>query len=156
MKGIVVKSTGSWYEVMTKNGLCINCRIKGKFRTKNIESTNPVAVGDKVKIELEHDNNGLITDIEKRENYIIRKATNLSKRFHIIASNIDQAILIITLKDPVTSTMFIDRFLVSAESFHIPTVIIINKLDLYNKESLPELNTKMLDMRYMQSQQKLD
>lgn len=140
MKGIVVKSTGSWYEVLTENGLRINCRIKGKFRTKNIESTNPVAVGDKVRIELEQDRNGLITDIEKRDNYIIRKATNLSKRIHIIASNIDQAILIATLKNPVTSTMFIDRFLVSAESFHVPTIILINKIDIYDKKTIAEQN----------------
>ncbi|MDO9614238.1 MAG: GTPase RsgA, partial [Bacteroidota bacterium] len=139
-KGIVVKSTGSWYTVKTDDGNSIECRIKGNFRLKGIRSTNPIAVGDHVEItEQKEDNNsegaviGLITNIIERKNYIIRKSPNLSKESHIIAANIDQAFLIVTIKHPVTTTTFIDRFLVSAEAYRIPCRIIFNKIDLYNE-----------------------
>ncbi len=138
-KGIVIKSTGSWHTVKTDDGNSIECRIKGNFRIKGIRSTNPIAVGDQVEItEQKEDNNpegtviGLITNIIERKNYIIRKSPNLSKESHIIAANIDQAFLIVTIKHPVTTTTFIDRFLVSAEAYRIPCRIIFNKIDLYN------------------------
>lgn len=140
-KGIVVKSTGSWYTVKSTDGTIIECRIKGNFRIKGIRSTNPIAVGDQVEYtEQKEDNNldgaviGLITNIIERKNYIIRKSPNLSKESHIIAANIDQAFLIVTIKHPVTTTTFIDRFLVSAEAYRIPCRIIFNKIDLYNEE----------------------
>jgi len=140
-KGIVVKSTGSWYTVKSTDGNLIECRIKGNFRIKGIRSTNPIAVGDQVEFtEQKEDNNldgaviGLITNIIERKNYIIRKSPNLSKESHIIAANIDQAFLIVTIKHPVTTTIFIDRFLVSAEAYRIPCRIIFNKIDLYNEE----------------------
>jgi len=135
-EGIVVKSTGSWYVVREKStGKQINCRIKGKFRIQGIKSTNPVCVGDRVLfIELLNEESGLIIEIMERHNYIIRKATKLSRLSHIIAANIDQAILIVTLTHPRTSTGFIDRFLVTAEAYHIPAVVVFNKIDLYNVE----------------------
>lgn len=142
LKGVVAKSTGSWF-LVRKDGSksYINCKIKGKFRIEGIKSTNPVCVGDHVIFSLLPDNEtGIITDIEERHNYIIRKATKLSKQSHIIAANIDQAILIATMINPRTSTGFIDRFLVTAEAYHIPSVIIFNKLDLYDQEVLQKLN----------------
>ena len=146
-KGIVVKSTGSWYTVKTDDGNLIECRIKGNFRLKGIRSTNPIAVGDQVEItEQKEDNNsegaitGLITNINERKNYIIRKSPNLSKESHIIAANIDQAFLIVTIKHPITTTTFIDRFLVSAEAYRIPCLIIFNKIDLYNEEQTSLMN----------------
>ena len=146
-KGIVVKSTGSWYTVKTSDGNLIECRIKGNFRIKGIRSTNPIAVGDQVELtEQREDNNsegavtGLITNIIERKNYIIRKAPNLSKESHIIAANIDQAFLIVTIKHPVTTTTFIDRFLVSAEAYRIPCRIIFNKIDLYNEDQTAQMN----------------
>ncbi len=146
-KGIVVKSTGSWYTVKTDDGNSIECRIKGNFRLKGIRSTNPIAVGDHVEItEQKEDNNaegvvlGLITNIIERKNYIIRKSPNLSKESHIIAANIDQAFLIVTIKHPVTTTTFIDRFLVSAEAYRIPCRIIFNKIDLYNEAQTSLMN----------------
>jgi len=146
-KGIVVKSTGSWYTVKTDDGNSIECRIKGNFRIKGIRSTNPIAVGDHVEItEQKEDNNsegaviGLITNIIERKNYIIRKSPNLSKESHIIAANIDQAFLIVTIKHPVTTTTFIDRFLVSAEAYQIPCRIIFNKIDLYNEAQTSLMN----------------
>lgn len=147
-KGIVVKSTGSWYTVKTSDGNLIECRIKGNFRIKGIRSTNPIAVGDQVELtEQREDNNsegavtGLITNIIERKNYIIRKAPNLSKESHIIAANIDQAFLIVTIKHPVTTTTFIDRFLVSAEAYCIPCRIIFNKIDLYNEDQTSQMNS---------------
>lgn len=147
-KGIVVKSTGSWYTVKTSDGNLIECRIKGNFRIKGIRSTNPIAVGDQVELtEQREDNNsegavtGLITNIIERKNYIIRKAPNLSKESHIIAANIDQAFLIVTIKHPVTTTTFIDRFLVSAEAYRIPCRIIFNKIDLYNEDQTAQMNS---------------
>lgn len=147
-KGIVVKSTGSWYTVKTTGGNLIECRIKGNFRIKGIRSTNPIAVGDHVELtEQKEDNNsegtvlGLITNIIERKNYIIRKSPNLSKESHIIAANIDQAFLIVTIKHPVTTTTFIDRFLVSAEAYRIPCRIIFNKIDLYNEAQTSLMNS---------------
>ena len=137
MEGLVIKSTGSWYEVLTDQGKSINCRIKGKFRTLDIKTTNPIAVGDRVQIEPEPDQEtGLITTLHPRKNYIIRKSVNLSKQAQIIAANLDQAFLIVTLASPRTSMGFIDRFLVTAEAYEIPAKLIFNKLDLFNDEGL--------------------
>lgn len=140
MRGIVIKSTGSWNTVKCENGEYYDCKIKGQFRIKGIKTTNPVAIGDVVVIsKLENPNKGLITKIEERKNYIIRRATKLSKQSHIIASNIDQAIVIVTLSEPRTSTGFIDRFLVTTEAYHIPSCIIFNKIDLYGKKTIDTL-----------------
>ena len=137
MEGLVIKSTGSWYEVLTDQGKSINCRIKGKFRTLDIKTTNPIAVGDRVQIDPEPDQEtGLITTLHPRKNYIIRKSVNLSKQAQIIAANLDQAFLIVTLASPRTSMGFIDRFLVTAEAYEIPAKLIFNKLDLFNEEGL--------------------
>lgn len=143
MKGIVVKSTGSWYNVKLENGEVVEARIQGKFRIKGIRSTNPVAVGDVVTIKQDENINNVITEIADRKNYIVRKSINLSKHSHIIAANIDQAILIVTISQPKTTTGFIDRFLISAEAYHIPTILAFNKIDIYNKEELDELKTLM-------------
>lgn len=132
MKGVVVKSTGSWYEVRQEDGSVIQCRLRGQFRIKGIKNTNPVVVGDFVQYELEKDGNGWITTIEPRKNYIDRKSTKLSKISHLIASNIDMAFLVVTLKDPRTSLGFIDRFLLAAEGFRIPVCLVFNKIDLYS------------------------
>lgn len=142
MKGIVYKSTGSWYSVKAENGAFYDCRIKGKFRIGGIKSTNPVAVGDHVAIEIEKKGDetvGVISHIEERENYIIRKSVNLSKQTHIIAANIDVAFLLVTLNNPPTFTTFIDRFLVTAEAYHIKTVLLFNKIDTYNEDELLEI-----------------
>lgn len=141
MKGIVYKSTGSWYLVKSEEGVFYDCRIKGKFRLKGIKSTNPIAVGDHVQFELETTNDkttGVINTIEERTNYIVRKSVNLSKQLHIIASNIDTVFLIITINNPVTTTSFIDRFLVTAEAYGIKTVLVFNKADTYSEETLDE------------------
>lgn len=147
-KGIVIKSTGSWYTVKTQEGELMECRIKGNFRIKGIRSTNPIAVGDNVEITVrQEDSNlegvqvGLITNIIERKNYIIRKSPNLSKESHIIAANIDQAFLIVTVSHPVTSTTFIDRFLVSAEAYRIPCRLIFNKIDLYQEEQTQNMES---------------
>ena len=132
-KAIVVKSTGSWYIVRLEDGRSVECRIRGKFRMEGIRTTNPVAVGDVVQVE-ENQDGYVITAIDKRKNYIIRKSTNLSKESHILASNVDQALLIVTVNHPVTSTVFIDRFLASAEAYNIPVVLLFNKSDLYDEE----------------------
>ncbi len=135
MEGVVVKSTGSWLGVETDDGISYSCKLKGTFRTKEIKSTNPVAVGDRVKFILLEDNKtGLVNEILPRNNYIIRKATKLSKVSHIIAANIDQALLIVTLAHPRTSTGFIDRFLITTEAYHIPAGIVFNKIDLHNEK----------------------
>jgi ribosome biogenesis GTPase / thiamine phosphate phosphatase len=134
--GTVIKSTGSWYDVLDNQNNSFKCRIKGKFRTKGIDSTNPIAVGDKVCFELEKDGMGIITRIKDRKNYIIRKSVNLSKKLHIIASNIDQAFLFITLAHPETTYTFIDRFLVTADAYEIPVILIFNKIDMYEQESI--------------------
>jgi ribosome biogenesis GTPase len=147
-KGIVIKSTGSWYSVKTEDGHVIESRIKGNLRLKGIRSTNPIAVGDQVELkETKEDNNadgltvGLISKIFPRKNYIIRKSPNLSKESHIIAANIDQAFLIVTIQYPETTTTFIDRFLVSAEAYRIPCHVIFNKIDLYNEEQTNLMNS---------------
>ena len=135
LQGIVYKSTGSWYLVKSKNNF-FECRIKGKIRLKDISTTNPIAVGDEVEFEMESNGKGVISDILPRVNYIIRKSVNLSKQYHIIASNIDISVLVVTLNNPITSTNFIDRFLVSCEAYDIPVIIAFNKKDTYiDKES---------------------
>ncbi len=142
MKGTVYKSTGSWYNVKAEDGTFYLCRIRGRFRMDGIRSTNPVAVGDHVQIKIEtkgDDTIGVITAIEKRDNYIVRKAVNLSKQTHIIASNIDIAFLLITLNNPPTLTAFIDRFLVTAEAYHIKVVLLFNKIDVYDDDELLEI-----------------
>lgn len=134
MKGIVIKSTGSRITIRQEDGGRLDCKLKGQFRIKGIRSTNPVAIGDKIIYELiPGENTGLISEILKRDNYIIRKATKLSKASHILAANIDRAFLIVTLVLPRTSTGFIDRFLVTATGYYIPASLIFNKLDLYNE-----------------------
>ena len=142
MKGTVYKSTGSWYTVKTEQGVFYECRLKGKFRIKGIKTTNPVSVGDKVCFEIDDlgdDEFGVINEIEKRDNYIIRKSVNLSKQTQIIAANIDLAFLIVTLNNPPTSTAFIDRFLVTSEAYGIKTILLFNKIDSYNEEELVEI-----------------
>jgi len=132
MEGVVVKSTGSWYSVKLPSREYIQCRIKGKFRLEGIKHHNPIAVGDKVEVEIEAgQGTGLITAIRDRKNYIIRKASNLSKQTHILASNLDQAMIVVSLVQPATSLGFIDRFLATAEAYHVPAIIIFNKSDLY-------------------------
>lgn len=137
-RGLILKSTGSWYSVKTDDGEVINCKIKGKLRTFDIKSTNPVSVGDWVDIEMADELTGVIVDIVERKNYLVRKASNLSKQSHIIAANVDQALLIVTLAFPETPFEFIDRFLAAAEAYRIPVVIVINKIDLY-EETLARL-----------------
>jgi ribosome biogenesis GTPase len=136
MKGVVIKSTGSWYSVLDEHKEMCECRIKGKFRLSGIKSTNPIAVGDNVEFEIEADGRGVINKIADRKNYIIRKSINLSKQSHILAANIDQALLIVTLALPRTSAGFIDRFLLTAEAYHIPVKIIFNKIDLFEQKEL--------------------
>ena len=137
MRGLVIKSTGSWYQVQDEHGNSYDCRIQGKFRIKGIKTTNPIAVGDWVNFELEADQNtGVITVLEPRRNYIIRKSVNLSKQTQIIGANLDQAILVVTLASPPTSMGFIDRFLVTAEAYGIPAILVFNKLDLFSEEGL--------------------
>ncbi|MBR2778271.1 MAG: ribosome small subunit-dependent GTPase A, partial [Prevotella sp.] len=131
MKGLVIKNTGSWYTVLTDDGQLLDCKIKGNFRLKGIRSTNPVAVGDRVTV-LEN----FITEIEDRRNYIIRKSINLSKQSHIIAANVDQALLVVTVDYPQTSTTFIDRFLASAEAYRVPVILLFNKTDLLSDDLL--------------------
>lgn len=132
MTGTVIKNTGSSYLVKTDSGSEINCKIKGNFRLKGIRTTNPVAVGDRVTVSGDNDETNYITAIEPRRNYIIRKATNLSKQGHILAANIDQVCLVVTLFHPITSTTFIDRFLATAEAYRVPAIVVINKIDLLN------------------------
>ena len=131
MKGLVVKNTGSWYTVQADDGQLFDCKIKGKFRLKGIRSTNPVAVGDRVEFD-----GGFISSIEDRRNYIIRKSINLSKQSHIIAANVDQALLVVTVVRPQTNTTFIDRFLASAEAYRVPVVLLFNKTDLLDADEL--------------------
>ena len=148
MKGLVIKNTGSWYTVLTDDGQLLDCKVKGNFRIKGIRSTNPVAVGDRVTVNtppgrgeggasppLGRGQGGAwITEIEDRRNYIIRKSINLSKQSHIIAANVDQAMLIVTVVKPETSTTFIDRFLASAEAYRVPVILIFNKVDLLSDD----------------------
>ncbi len=139
-EGVVIRSTGSWYSVRVSKNEISEVRIKGKFRNEGIKTTNPIAVGDRVVFELHENGDGVINKILPRKNYIIRKSVNLSKQSHIIASNIDQAFLIVTITTPSTSTGFIDRFLVTAEAYHIPTVILFNKIDVYSEQEIEKLN----------------
>ena len=142
MTGTVYKSTGSWYTVKTEEGIPYDCRIKGKFRIQGIKSTNPVAVGDRVDFELDKKSDvetGVITNIHTRDNYIIRKSVNLSKQTHIIAANIDQVFLLVTLNNPPTFTAFIDRFLVTAEAYGIKAILLFNKIDVFDEEELLEI-----------------
>lgn len=142
LKGMVVKTTGSWYRVKTKEGRFVECNIKGKFRQMGIRSTNPVAVGDIVHFIIpENHNTGLIISIEDRKNFIARKSSNLSKYSQIIAANIDQAILMITLKEPETLVEFIDRYLVTARAYRIPVILLVNKIDLYSDVELEKMET---------------
>lgn len=146
MTGIVYKSTGSWYTVKTTDGTFYECRIKGKFRMHGIKSTNPVAVGDHVVFEIEKIGDeivGIISAIADRKNYIIRKSVNLSKQTHIIAANLDKVFLMITLNNPRTYPVFIDRFLVTAEAYQIPVTLLFNKIDTYSQEELEEVNFLM-------------
>ena len=141
MQGLVIKNTGSWYVVQTDNGQLFECKVKGNFRLKGIRSTNPVAVGDRVSfIPVDDGSTALIDDICERRNYIIRRASNLSKQSHIIAANIDQAVLMVTISHPETSTTFIDRFLASAEAYRIPVLILLNKTDLYDEADRKKLD----------------
>ena len=134
MKGLVIKNTGSWYTVKTDDGNIVESKIKGTFRLKGIRSTNPVAVGARVEIIRNQEGTAFISAIEDRRNYIIRKSQNLSKQSHIIAANVDQAFLIVTVNYPQTSTTFIDRFLASAEAYSVPVVLVFNKTDLLSEE----------------------
>jgi ribosome biogenesis GTPase len=136
MKGLVIKNTGYWYTVLTDEGGTVDCKIKGNFRLKGIRSTNPVAVGDRVTIQPNQEGTAFITDIEDRRNYIIRKSQNLSKQSHILAANVDQAVLVVTINYPETSTTFIDRFLASAEAYSVPVILAFNKRDLLSAEEL--------------------
>lgn len=141
MRGLVTKNTGSWYTVRTDDGRDIDSKIKGNFRLKEIRSTNPVAVGDRVHIDINKEGTAFITEIEERKNYIIRRASNLSKQSHILAANLDQAMLIVTVNYPITTTIFIDRFLATAEAYRIPVKLVFNKIDRYNRD----------DMEYMEA-----
>ena len=132
--GTVIKNTGSSYLVTTPDGTTINCKVKGNFRLKGIRTTNPVAVGDEVTFTANADDTAYITAIAPRRNYIIRRASNLSKEAHILAANVDQAFLVISLKEPITSTTFIDRFLASAEAYRIPVVLVFNKVDILDDD----------------------
>ena len=157
MKGLVIKNTGSWYTVRTDDNQLVDCKIKGNFRLKGIRSTNPVAVGDRVTIKLMdvggatasdgQRSTAFITEIEDRRNYIIRKSQNLSKQSHILAANVDQALLVITISHPETSTTFIDRFLASAEAYRVPVVLVFNKTDLLDDDELryQQLMTNLYD-----------
>lgn len=140
MLGLVIKNTGSWYTVRTEDNQLIDCKIKGNFRLKGIRSTNPVAVGDRVQIVLNQEGTAFISEIEDRKNYIIRKASNLSKQSHILAANLDQCLLVVTVNYPETSTTFIDRFLASAEAYRIPVKLVFNKTDCYSEEDLRYLD----------------
>ena len=145
MTGLVIKNTGSWYTVKTDSNQLVECKIKGNFRLKGIRSTNPVAVGDRVSITPNQEGTAFITSIEDRKNYIIRKSPNLSKQSHIIAANVDQAFLVVTINRPVTSTTFIDRFLASAEAYRVPVVLLFNKTDALEDEER-EYQQMMIDL----------
>jgi len=143
--GLVIKNTGSWYLVRTDDGQNIECKIKGNFRLKGIKSTNPIAVGDRVSIIINNEGTAFIAEIKDRKNYIIRKSSNLSKQSHIIAANIDLCFLIVTISQPETSTVFIDRFLASAEAYRVPVNLIFNKTDIYNEDETEYMNA-LIDM----------
>ena len=140
MKGLVIKNTGSWYQVKSDDGQFIECKIKGNFRLKGIRSTNPVAVGDRVQIILNQEGTAFINEIEDRKNYIIRRSSNLSKQSHILAANLDQCMLVVTVNYPETSTIFIDRFLASAEAYRVPVNLVFNKIDAYDEDEFRDLD----------------
>lgn len=141
MTGLVIKNTGSWYLVKTDDGTTVECKVKGNFRLKGIRSTNPVAVGDRVQIVRNAEGTAFIHEIEERKNYIIRRASNLSKQSHILASNLDQCMLLITVNYPETSTTFIDRFLATAEAYRVPVMLVFNKVDRYDANELHYLES---------------
>ena len=143
MRGLVIKNTGSWYTVRTESNELIECKIKGNFRLKGSRSTNPVAVGDYVHILQNKEGTAFISEIEARKNYIVRKAANLSKQSHVLAANLDQCMLIVTVNYPETSTTFIDRFLASAEAYRVPVKLIFNKVDCYGEDDLRYLEGLM-------------
>ena len=145
MEGLVIKSMGSSYTVRNADGTKLECRLKGKFKIQGIKATNPIAVGDRVEFTIMPDGVGQISEIKERFNYIIRKATNLSKSTHVLAANIDKAYLIATIAQPRTSSGFIDRFLVTAEAYHIPATILINKKDLLTEEQF--LNLRLIGLK---------
>lgn len=135
-QGIVIKSTGSWYTVKTDEGAVYDCKVKGKFRLRGIRSTNPVAVGDHVHITVADDGSAFITEVDERRNYIVRRASNLSKESHIIAANLDAAVLVVTVEHPRTNLVFIDRFLATAEAYAVPAYVMINKCDIYTEDEM--------------------
>ena len=137
-RGVVIKSTGSRYVVRDENGMMYNCRIKGRMRLDDIKSTNPVAVGDYVVFEPDGDDS-VISELLERKNYVVRRSTNLSKQIHVLAANVDQALLLVTINYPVTTTVFIDRFLASAEAFGVPVIMVFNKVDRYDSKHLEDL-----------------
>lgn len=145
MKGLVIKNTGSWYTVRTDDGRDVESKIKGNFRLKDIRTTNPIAVGDRVDIDINQEGTAFITKIEERKNYIIRRASNLSKQSHIIAANVDQAMLIVTVNYPITTTIFIDRFLATAEAYRVPVKLVFNKIDRYRKDD-QEMLEALIDL----------
>lgn len=146
MEGLVIRNTGSSYYVETENGQTVECKIKGNFRLKGIRTTNPVAVGDHVTIKINPDSTAYITEIKQRKNYIIRRASNLSKESHILAANLDQVFLIATLTQPFTSTTFIDRFLATSEAYGVPAVLVLNKVDLLEDPEDQELLQMVTDL----------
>ena len=139
MQGTVIKSSGSVYGVRATDGTVVDCRVKGNFRLKGIRSTNPVAVGDHVKFDVRSDGTAYIVEILERKNYIVRKASNLSKQSHILAANLDLCFLIVTISHPATATTFIDRFLAAAEAYRVPVVLVFNKIDIYGSSEREEL-----------------
>lgn len=141
MKGLVIRNTGSWYQVKTDDGQFVECKIKGNFRLKGIRSTNPIAVGDRVQIIPNQEGTAFISEIEDRKNYIVRRSSNLSKQSHILAANLDQCMLVVTINYPETSTIFIDRFLASAEAYRVPVKLIFNKTDVYDEDELHYLES---------------
>ncbi|MDR1645082.1 MAG: ribosome small subunit-dependent GTPase A [Tannerellaceae bacterium] len=151
MKGLVIKNTGSWYTVLTDDGRHVESKIKGNFRLRDIRSTNPIAVGDRVQIEPNPEGTAFITEIEERKNYLVRRASNLSKQSHILAANVDQAMLIVTVNYPITTTVFIDRFLAAAEAYNIPVKLVFNKIDRFrdaDKEAMEKLITLYTSIGY--------
>jgi ribosome biogenesis GTPase len=138
LRGVVVRSTGSWYRVRTEDGNVHECKLRGKFRIKGIKTTNPVAVGDHVHISIEEDV-GFIREIEDRRNYVLRKSVNLARRAHILCANIDQAVILFTLDHPVTTLGYVDRLLVTCEAYHIPAVIVFNKVDVLDEAGMAKL-----------------
>ncbi len=149
MTGLVIRNTGSWYDVRTDDGQLFACKVKGNFRLRGIRSTNPVAVGDRVEIRPSEGDTAFITEIHDRRNYIIRRASNLSKQSHIIAANVDLACLVVTIAHPETSTTFIDRFVASAEAYRVPVALIFNKIDLYDEDERRYLEAVMSLYRYL-------